>query len=151
MGPIVVGTIGDDDGQSIGVMPCANQVIARRFGRAIRAAWIICRCFRKQTFGTQRTIHFIGRNVVKTAVARILAIAQPRIFSSVQQGRRADDVRFQKGHGVFNAPVHMAFSGQVHDGIKIVLNKELRDQGCVTNIPLDKRVALVGFDVSEVF
>jgi len=45
----------------------------------------------------------------------------------------------------------MAFSGKVHDGIEIVLNKELRDQGCVTNIPLDKRIALVGFDVSEVF
>ena len=74
-------------------------------------------------------------------------LAFPQGAGRLQHVESAHDIGLKKHTGPVDGPVHMAFSGQVHDGIKIVLNKELRDQGCVTNIPLDKRVALVGFDV----
>ena len=56
---------------------------------------------------------------------------------------RADDVRLKELFGAVDRSVDMAFGGEVHHGVRLVIDERCFHRSCVTDIDLEMAVALV--------
>ena len=123
----------------------AHQQIGRRFRRGIGAVRRIGGRFGEESRRPQRSVHFIGGNVVEAAVfvSRFDGVrrVQPMTVRGVQQRERPQHVRFDKDFGTFNRIVDMAFGGEVNHALEVVFVKQSVDQLLVRDIALDKDIA----------
>ena len=67
VGPVVVGTIGDEDGEAVGICPCAGKMIGGRLGGRIRGMRVVRRGLGKAGgIGLERAVDFVSGNVEET-------------------------------------------------------------------------------------
>ena len=143
---VVVRAVGHQRGQAIGALPGAHQVVGAGFAGAVRAAGRVGGGFGEQVIGAmQVAIHLVGADVVKAKGRFFGAVQAPPVAAGrFQQGVGADDVGFDEGRWPVDGAIDMAFGGQVHDGIGLVLGKDAVEFCAVANIDLLKRVARAG-------
>ena len=94
VGAVVVGAIGRDHRQAVGVMIGAHQQVARRLAGGIGRVGSVGRGFGKIAAGAQAAIDFIGGNMVETAfqlrIADCRLRIEPEAAARLQQMERAD-------------------------------------------------------------
>ena len=117
IGAIIVGTITNYYGQTIGIMICSYKMITGSFGCAIRRMRIIFCFFRKETGVTQSTVYFIGGHMIKTLSFKIIF---PEMFCRVQQVHRTYYIGIHKIQWGSNGTVHMTFGRQVNNSLWLV-------------------------------
>ena len=130
---VIVGAIGEDHGQTVGMVVSADKVIGGRLGGGIRGAGIVGGGFVKQTLCAQAAVHLVGGNMVEQTPAPV-GMLTPGRQRRIEQGHRADNIGAHKFHGVGNGAVHMAFGSQVHHPIEGVLGKEPLHQFGIADI-----------------
>src|SRR5690554_7659280 len=77
--------------------------------------------------------------------------SQPILAGGFQQGVGAYDVGFDKVCGAVYGAVNVAFGGQVHDGVWLVLGQYAVYFGAVADVDLLEAVALVVADLGQAF
>ena len=71
IGPVVVGTIGDQHRKPVGFPPSAHQMVAGGFAGRIGAARVIRRGFGEFSGGAQGTKDLVRRDMVKAKAIRL--------------------------------------------------------------------------------
>lgn len=126
VGPIVVGAIGDQDRQAIGVMPTADQVVGRSLRCGIGRSWIVRGRFRKTSVSLERAKNLVGRDVVEAkcglpAARQTASIAERRF----QRRVGADDIGLNERGGGIDGPIDVAFGGQMHHDVRLVAGEDI--------------------------
>ena len=139
---VIVGTVGNRYVHAVSAVIRTDQHIRTGFGRGIRRTRIIgCRFLEKAGFA-QRAINFIGRNMMKTAVLitglKLVRRFHPGIARNIQQHKRTDNIRLNKGFRTGNRIIDMALGGKMNNAADIVFRKQLFNQRPVTDVALNK-------------
>ena len=115
---IVVGAVGDHDGQAVGVAPGPRQVVGRRLGGRIGRARVVGRGLVERAGLAERAEHLVGRDVEEAeafAARRVQACpVRPR---RLQQDEGAGDVGVDEGRGAGDRAVDVALGREVRDRI----------------------------------
>ncbi|MNH38575.1 hypothetical protein D3C79_996350 [compost metagenome] len=96
----------------------AHQVVTGSLASGVRAVWLVRVGFgERRGVGSQRAIHFVGRNVQKAqCTTRQLIQAAPVSAHGLQQVEGADHVGFNKGLRAVDRAVDVGLGGKVDDG-----------------------------------
>jgi len=147
IGTVVVGAVGDQHRQAVGALPGSNQMIGAGFAGRVRAAGGVGRLFDKQVlcrvgcfaWVRQVAVDIVRADVMEAEVGFLFVFHRlPVVACGFQQGVGADDVGFDKlGRAIYGA-VYVAFRGQVHDGIRLMLGQYAVDFGTVADVDLLK-------------
>jgi len=172
--PIVVGTVRDDGGHSVGVMERAHEMVAGRLRRAVRTVWLVLEVLGEELVAVsqmmlsagslgregrldplrmrqlQGAVHLVGGDVVETLAFVLLRQALPVRLGGLQHGQGADDVGLREGEGVLDGAVHMGFRREVDDAAHLVFGDDLQYRVKVADVGLDKGVVGLVLDIPEV-
>jgi hypothetical protein len=69
---VIVGAIGDENWQTVGVVPCSDKVIRRRFACGVWGARIVRSFLGKVPFDSEGPEDFVGRHVQKPKLGFLL-------------------------------------------------------------------------------
>lgn len=154
IGSVVVGAVAGGNIQAVGVVVGADQVVGRGLaGRVGAVGSVGCGLAESGILGAQGTIDFVGGNVVETVVLFVQAFVQPDLLGRLEQAVGADDIGFDKGIRAADGSVHVAFSGEMHQGVYAMLLEQGFHQGGVTDVAVAEveiRVFPYRFQVSLV-
>ena len=144
-GAVVVGAIGGEHRQPVGVVVGAHQVVAGRLGRRIRAVRLVAVGFSKGRIGLgERPIHLVGRHMQQAEIAfPCICQAAPVGPHRFQQMEGPDDVGLDEFAWPVDRAVHVRFGCEVHHRARLVLCQQLADQGRITKVALDEHMARV--------
>ena len=81
-------------------------------------------------------------------VATFIFSGLPVVFRFIQEHQGSHHIGLNKNLRIFNTAINMGFGSKVDDCVKIVLIKKIFDKGTVDNIPFDKDVIGVVFNIS---
>ena len=81
VGPVIIAAIGNFYRQMVGMVKCPHQMIGRCFGSGIGTARVVGGLFGKKTFRSQGTIYFIGGDMVKYFIGKVIF---PKFLGSLQ-------------------------------------------------------------------
>ena len=138
---VIVGTVGDQHGQPVRIVPGAHQVVAGGLAGGIRGMGAIRRGLREQAFLSQGAVHFIRGNVVEAETLLFLSLQGTVIFQGgLKHGKSAHDVGGHKISRIVNGTVHMGFRRQVHHPVRSVLPQSAPHQGSVPDVGVQKAV-----------
>ena len=138
VGPVVVGAVAHHNGEAVGVVPGAHEVIAAGFGGAVGRAGVVGGLLGEVAFGSEAAVDFVGADVVEQMLAAVGMLA-PGAEGGVEEVYGADDVGVHEFHRVFDAAVYMALGGQVQDAINAIGLHDLRQGRRITNISLHEK------------
>lgn len=144
-GTVVVRAVRHEDGQFVGVLPCAGEVIRGGFARGIRRMRGIQIGFRKTgCVNFEGTVNFVRGDMEETE-SRLFFWTQSPVVAEcgLEKVIGAEDVGVNEVFRTVDGSVHVALGGEVHDGIRRVFFKEAVDDGGIANIGLDKGVVRV--------
>src|SRR5258708_8725145 len=147
VGTIVVRAVGQDDRHVIGMVPGHYEMVGGSLGSGVWRAGVVRGFFGEETFGAQGTIYFIGRHVVEQFAFEIIS---PERAADMKQVGGAHYVGADKGQGVHDGAVYMAFSGQVDDGIALILFEQGFDPRFVNDVAFLEGIVGSLFDVLAV-
>ena len=137
IGAVIVAAVRYFYRQAVGVIKGTHKMIGRCFGSRVRTAGVIGGIFIKETCFAQRTIHFIGRDVVKDFVIVILF---PAFLGCQQQGRRSHYIGSYKSQRICNRPVHMTLCGAMQHSRKLMFGKKMLHQVHISNVSFYKSI-----------
>ena len=138
---VIVGTVGDQHGQPVRIVPGAHQVVAGSLAGGIRGMGAIRRGFREQAFLSQGAVHLIRGNVMEAEALLFLPLQGAVIFQGgLKQGKSAHDVGGHKVSRIVNGTVHMGLRRQVHYPVRPVLPQGAAHQGRVPDVGVQKAV-----------
>ena len=157
---VVVGAVGGQRGQAIGVPVGAHQMIAGRLGCRVGAVGLIRMRFGEGRIGrAQRAVNLVGRDMEEAeaglgfrrsfgrSFGRKRAVIAQRL---VQQVVGAHDVGRDKLPGIDDRAVHVALGGKVDHCVGLVSHQQPADQGGVLDATLHKDVSGMRADRGEV-
>ena len=174
VGAVVVGAVGDDGGQAVGVVEGSHEMVAAGFGSAVGAVGLVLQVFGEELVAVgevvlagrglggegwldavgvghgQRAIDFVGADMIEPLAFVLFGEALPVGFGGLQQAQRAHDVGLGEGERVFDATVHMALGGEVYDAVDTLCLHEIHHAFKVADVHLDELVVGLGLDVLEV-
>ena len=153
VGAVVVGAVGGEHRQAVGVVPGAHQVVAGGLAGGIRAVGFVAVGFGKGRFALgQRAVDLVGADM-QEAKARLVRVGQsaPVAAHRFKQVKRADDVGLDEFARAMDGAVDVAFGGKVDDRARTVLGQQLRQQRTVADVALHKGVAWVVLQAGQVF
>ena len=144
LGAVVVGAVGGGHVHAVGVVIGANDEVRTGLAGGVGAVGSVGRGFREEAFVAQRTVHFVGGDVVEAAVF-VAGLELAGAFHPVAAGRLNEDERshvvgLHEGAGALDGVVHMAFGGKVDDAAHVVLAEQALDELFVADIALHKGV-----------
>lgn len=97
-------------------------------------------------------VDFVCADVVKAEVGFLFGLKRlPVLADGFQQGVGAYDVGFDEVCGAVYGAVYVAFGGQVHDGVWLVLGQYAVYFGSVADVYLFEGVAFVTADFRQAF
>ena len=171
---VVVGTVGYDGRHPVGIVEGSHEVVARGFRSRIGTVWIILGIFieeictvgqmvlgrrggsGKRRFDTlgmghlQRTVDFVGRDVVETLALVFLGERFPIEFGRLKHAQRTHHIGAGKSEGVFDRSVDVTLGGQMDNAVDLVLLHQRQDGIEIANIGFDKHIVGFVFDVFQV-
>ncbi len=150
VGAVVVGAIGGNRRQAVGVMPGAHQVIGRGLAGGIGRVGLVASRLGEQAGGVQAAIDLVGGDMVE-AEAGLLPVAEtiPVMARRLQQGVGADDVGLDELGRAVDGAVDVALGGQVHDAVRPVLGEQAADLGGVADVHFFKGITRVAGDAGD--
>ena len=94
----------------------------------------------KQPGRSQRAEYFVCRDVMKTKRAGVCLFA-PVLACDFKQDTGANDVGINKIGGAVYRTIDMRFSREMHDGVRLELDKQVPDRHMVADITPLKVIA----------
>ena len=158
VGAVVVGAVGGEHRQAVGVVPGAHQVVAGGLAGAVGAVGFVAMGFGKGRIVLgQRAVDLIGGNMQK-AERGLVGLRQSRPIPThcLEQAEGAHNIGLDELAWAMNGSVDMTFGGKVHHCAWLVFKQQSRNQRSVANVALHKHVAGIalqagqGFEVSGV-
>ena len=161
---VIIGTVGDDGGHTIGIMVSTHEMVGTGLGCRIGTVWTICcilaeefisigqmmltaaRCrgeWRLYAFGTvhlQRPIHLIGTYMIESLPFVFLGQTFPVFPGSLEECERTHHIGTCKGKWVLDATVHMALSSQMNDTVHMFFSYQSAHSLIITDIHAHKAV-----------
>ncbi len=145
---VIVGAVGDFNGQPEGMMIGAHQMVAAGFGSGVGAAWIVGGFFGKKTGVAQRAVNFIRGNVIKKAS---FVIIFPVMARCIQQVGGAHDVGVDKFHRAADRPVYMRLGGQMDHRIDSIFSEKQLHLIGIGDVGLHESVVGLVLYIRQVF
>ncbi len=151
-GAVVVGAVGDDGGEAVGVDPGADEVIAGGLGGSVGAVGCEGSFFVEGGIsGGEGAVDLVGGDVEEAeAVFRCAGEGCVVLARGLEEGERSVDVGAEEGLGAVDGAIDVALCGEVHDSAGLVLCEEARDERGVTDITLNEGVVRVVVNGGEV-
>jgi hypothetical protein len=131
VGAIVIGTVGQDNGHVIRMVPGHHKMIGGSLGSRVWGTGVVRRFFGEESFGTQRSVYFICRYVVEQFVFEIVF---PERAADMEQTGGAHYVGTDKGQGIHDGAVYMAFGCEVDNCVEPILFEEGLDPGFIDDV-----------------
>ena len=174
VGAVVVGAVRHDGRHAVGVVERTDEVVGAGLGCGIRAMRRVLRGFveevvavgqvvlagacrrgerRRDAFRVvhlERTVDFVGRNVVEALAFVLFGEAFPVELCGLEQAQSSHHVRLREGERVLDGTVHVAFCRQVDNAINLLFLHELVEGVEVADIHLHELVVWLALDVLEV-
>ena len=171
---VVVGAVRHDGRHAVGVVERANEVVGTSLTSGIRRVRrVLCGLVEEviavgqMMFGTrsrrgergrdafrvvhlERTVDFIGRNMVEALALVLFGETFPVEFRGLQQGESAHHVRLREGERVLDGTVHVTFGSQMDDTVNLFVLHEFVERIEVANVHLHELVVRLAFDVLQV-
>ena len=149
---VVVGAICREDGEPVGVMVGADEVVAGGFAGGIGAIGLVSVGFlESRVLGRERTIDLVGGHMQKAKCRLIVfAKAPPVSACGLKKMESSNNVGLDKLSGAMNRAVHMRLGGEVHNSARLVLGEDFVDEDAIADIPSNKDVARIGLKRSEI-
>jgi len=117
-------------------------MIGRGLARRVWRAWIVSRGFGEQTFGPERAVYFVGRDVKKSKFFTPFAGQALEITSRrFEQYVRAGDVGFNERGGAGDRTIDMVFGGEMNHPVGLKVGKRRRHPRGIADVGLQQRVA----------
>ncbi len=139
-GTVVVGAVGGDHRQAVGMEIGSHQMIGAGLGGGVGRVGGVGRGFSKRRIVVlERAVNLIGRDVMEAAAIRRLPV-QPSGAGGFQQREGADQIGLHEGRRPGDGAVHMAFGGEVGDGVDGVLAQQPVHQRPVANVAPHEQV-----------
>ena len=159
VGAVVVGTVGQGNGEAVGVVVGQNQVVASGLAGRIGRAGVVGRSFRKVAAFAEASVHFVGGNMMKEhrRIPQGPVAFLPRETGHIEERIGSQHIGGHKGFGAQNGAVHVALGGKVDHRINLVLLKDLFHGRPVPDIRFDKDIpglrsgAVLFRDIGEAF
>ena len=145
VGAVVVGAVGGEHRQPVGVMVGAHQMVAGGFARRIRAVGFVAVGFGEGgVVFFQRAVDFVGGDVEEAEVVLGFAgEAVPVGAHGFEQAEGADDVGLDEVFRAVDAAVNVRFGGKIDDGAGLVLGEQFGNEVEIADVALDEDVARV--------
>ena len=141
IGAVIVGTVGDDHRQAIGMAPGRGQMVRRRLGRRIGRARIIGRVFGEEAFRPQGPEHLVRRDVVKPEPVSPLVLEGAKMLQRrLQHDKGADHIGLNELARPVDRPVNMALGGEMGDDVRIKALDRASDRRSIADIDLQKPI-----------
>ena len=152
VGAVVVGAVGGEHRQAVGVVVGAHEVVAGGLARRVRAIRFVAMGFSEGgVVFFQRTVDFVGGDVENAeAGLRIGFKAVPVGANGFKQAEGADDIGLDEVFRAVNAAVDVRFGGEIDDGAGLMLSEEFGDEVEVADVALDEKMARVTLQGGEV-
>ena len=141
---VVVGAVGRQHRQAVGVMPGADQVVARRLARRIGAVRLVgVGLAERRIVPAEAAVDLVGRDV-KEAERLLLVRGQLRPVRArrLEQREGALDVGADELGRAVDAAVDVALGGEVHDRARPMGREQAVDQRPVADVAAHEHVAL---------
>ena len=143
---VVVGTVGGQHRQPVGVVEGADQVVGGGLGGRVRGIGRVRRGLGEQPGFAQAAVDLVGGHVQEAERVPGRAFQPlPVVAHRLQQGQGADHVGLHEGRRAVDRTVHVAFGGEIHHSIGAMFGQQPRHQGAVADIAMHEhmlRVAL---------
>ena len=151
-GAIVVGAIGRDRRQAIGVVVGAHQMIGGGLGRGVGAVRRVRGGFGESgVAGAERAVDLVGRDVQEAEpVLFRLRERRPVGARFLEQGERAHHVGLHEISGTVDRAVHVALRGEIDDRDRLVLLQQPADQLAIADVAAHEEMARVSLQAGEV-
>ena len=171
---VVVGTIRHDGRHAVGIVERTHKMVGARLGCGIRGVRRVLGGLVEEVvtvgqvmFGArsrrgerrrdafrmvhlERTVDFIGRNMVEALALVLFREAFPVEFRGLQQAQSTHHVRLREGERVLDGAVHVAFCRKVDDTVDLFILHELVERVEVADVHLHELVVRLALDVLEV-
>jgi hypothetical protein len=134
--------------------------IRARFGSAVGAVGSVRGLFGKETCLSEGSVHFIGADVMETGrigfrVKHGMTVYKrffhPVFIRNVDEGKGTVDVGLDKDTRIFDAVIDMALGSEMDDASDVVGIKERFDEASVTDVSVNKNMAIIVLNFGEVF
>jgi hypothetical protein len=124
VGPVIVGAVGGQGRQAIGVMIGPDQMVRPRLGCRIGAVGRIGRGFReRRIIFLQGAVHLVGGHVQESKCGSVIRCkALPVVAHLLEQVEGADQVGLDEIIRRRNGSIHMALGGKVDDRPRMKLD-----------------------------
>ncbi len=140
VGAVIVGAIGQDHREAVGLMPRPHEMVGRGLRGRVWRAGIIGRRLGELALGAERAEHFVRRNMVKPEPFGP-ALPFPIGTRGFEQVEGAKHIRLDEGRGAVDGAVDMAFCGEVHDRIGSMRLQHPVERGAVADVDLFERIS----------
>ena len=142
VGAVVVGAVGRQNWQPIGVVVGAYQMVGCSLARRIGTVGFIAVGFLEGgVFLVQGAIDFVGGDMQEAELAFCFAFEfAPVGTNGLEQAKGADDVGLDEVFWAMNAAVDMRLGSEVEDGTWLVFYKQLADEVEISDIAVHENV-----------
>ena len=147
IGAVVIGAVGHQCRQAVGIVEGTDEVVAGGLARRIRAVRIVlCLLGEEAAVQLQRSVDLIGRDVVEALALVALGACRPDLLGRLQQAQRAEDIGAGEGEGIADAAIHVTLGREEATHGLVVADVGL-DEGevrCLCHVSYGLEVARVG-------
>ena len=153
IGAVVVGAVGGQHRQPVGVVVGAHQMVAGGLAGGVRAVRFVAMGFAERRIVLRkRAVHFVGGDMQK-AESGFFRIRQTRPVAAhrFEQIEGADDVGLDEIAGTVDGAIHMALRREVDYRARAVLCEQPAHQLRIADVALHEDVARVVLQRCEVF
>ena len=153
VGTVVVGAVGGQNRQAVGVVVGAHKVIAGRLAGRVGAVRFVLVCFGEGwVVGSKRAINFIGGNVQETefVFCRFFQLTVEGTYG-FEQAEGADDIGLNEVFRAVNAAVNMGFGSKIDDGTRLMFGQQFGNQFEIADVAFDEKVPRIAVERRQVF
>ena len=143
---VIVGTVGNHRWQPVGMVICPYEMIGTGLGSRVGTPRIIRRIFIKVSCSSQGTIYFVGGNMIKPFICKVL----PDNTGRIQEVHRADNIGMNELHRAADRPVNMRFGSKMYHAVETVLLKHRLHQFPGGDVGFDKFIIWFLFNIPQV-
>ena len=144
VGAVIVGAVGQHHRQPVGLVPGADQMVARRLAGRIGRVGAVGGGFGEEAVVAQRAEHLVGGDVVEAeALLALRRQGRPIAARRFQQAEGADHVGLDELARPVDGAVDMGLGGQMHHRVGLVAVEEPLQLGGVADVDLLEGVARV--------
>ena len=142
---VVVGAVGNQRRQAVGVVPRAHEVVARGLRRGVGRVRAVGRFLGEEAGRAQGAVDLVRRNVLE-AERRLRRVVQPLPVGQrgLEERRRAGHVRADEFARAVDGAVHMRFRREVEDRLGPERFKSRVHRGRIADVGLEEGKAWVG-------